>query len=137
MLHSADSLNKRSVQNTKRLAFWSGVWTLSMALATFGPNFLWARESILTILAILLNAGLGIGMILANKRFLQDLDELQRRIQYEAMALALGVGIVGGLSYSLLDITNVIGSDAEIGILVMFISVTYMIGLAIGQARYR
>ena len=53
------------------------------------------------------------------------------------MGIALGVGVVGGLSYSLLDQSNVITQDAEIGFLVMLISLTYMIGTLIGQKRYK
>ncbi|MCB0295658.1 MAG: hypothetical protein KDI38_11125 [Calditrichaeota bacterium] len=127
----------RTKKNTKSLALWTAAWTLSMALATFGPKFIWQGDRLLTILAILLNLGLGIGMIVANKRHLKGLDELQQKIQLEAMALALGVGLVGGLSYSLLDITNLIHSDAEISHLVILMALTYMGGIVAGQVRYK
>lgn len=127
----------RIKKNTIRLGFWTGAWTLTMALATFGPIFLWDFDKVFSVSAILLNLGIGIGMIIANKQHLRGLDELQQKIQLEAMALALGVGIVGGLSYSLLDITNVIAVDAEIAFLVMLMSITYIIALAIGKVRYK
>ena len=76
-------------------------------------------------------------MILANKRHLNGLDEMQRKIQLEAMALSLGVGVVGGLSYSMLDVTNVISYDAEISHLVILIGLTYLAGTITGQFRYR
>jgi hypothetical protein len=127
-------LNRR---NTVHLAIWTSAWVASMALATFGPKFIWAENSVFTILAILLNAGLGIGMIVANIRHYSGLDELEQKIQVEAMAIALGVGIVGGLSYSLLDTTNIISGDAEISVLVILISLTYLAGILIGKIRYR
>lgn len=127
----------RTKKNTRRLAYWTAAWTLSMALATFGPKFIWQGDTLLTVLAILLNLGLGIGMIVANKRHLKGLDELQQKIQLEAMALALGVGLVGGLSYSLLDITNLISADAEISHLVILMALTYMAGIFSGQVRYK
>ena len=86
---------------------------------------------------IILNMAVGVGMIVANKHHLDGLDELQRKIQLEAMALALGVGLVGGLGYSTMDITNVIGGDAEISFLVMLIAVTYMIGIFVGRRKYQ
>jgi hypothetical protein len=128
------TLNRK---NTVRLAFWTIAWTGSMALATFGPKFIWAENSILTILAILLNLGLGVGMVLANIRHLKGLDELQQKIQLEAMGIALGVGVVGGLSYSLLDTTNVIQTDAEISVIVILIGLTYLASVIIGQIRYK
>ena len=71
-------LNKK---NTAHLAYWTIAWTASMALATFGPKFIWEENSALTILAILLNLGLGVGMILPNIRHIKGLDELQQKIQ--------------------------------------------------------
>ena len=136
-ISNTNALEARTKKNTKYLALWTAVWTLSMALATFGPKFIWQGDRLLTILAILLNLGLGIGMIVANKRHLKGLDELQQKIQLEAMALALGVGLVGGLSYSLLDITNLIHSDAEISHLVILMALTYMGGIVAGQVRYK
>lgn len=76
-------------------------------------------------------------MILANIRHLSALDEMMQRIQLEAMAVALSVVLVGGLSYSLLDGTNLIPWDAEIGFVVMAAGLTYSLTLAIGLRRYR
>ncbi len=90
-----------------------------------------------TILAILVNLGIGFGMIVANKRHLKGLDEMHQKIQLEAMALSLGVGLVVGLGYSNLDVTNVIAFDAEISHLVILMGLTYMAGVFAGLKRYR
>lgn len=126
----------RVKKNTKNLAGWTMAWVLSMALATFGPMYIW-ESTALTITGIILNVAFGGGMILANIRHLNGLDDLQKKIQLEGMALALGVGVVGGLSYSLLDTTNVIAQDAEISFLVILISLTYLGTVLIGQKRYK
>lgn len=129
--------NTRVKKNTKYLGLWTMAWVLSMAIATFGPKFIWESETVLTVAGIILNALLGVGMILANIRHLNSLDDLQKKIQLEGMAIALGVGIVGGLSYSLLDTTNIITQDAEISYLVILISLTYLVSVFIGQKRYK
>lgn len=123
-------------RNTIRLAVWTGAWVLSMALASFGPKFLWEENKALTIPAIGLNVLMGIMMILANIKNINAMDELQRKIQMDAMAVSLGVGVVGGLAYSILDQTNIIPWDAEISVLVILISLTYMVSLFINQKRY-
>lgn len=129
------------VSNTKKttinLAYWTGAWVISMALVAFGPKFLWDENPTLTILATLINLGFGIGLIFANKRHLNSLDELQRKIQLEAMAIALGVAVIFGLAYSNLDVTNLISYDAEISHLVILIGLTYLAGTIIGNLRYR
>ncbi len=124
-------------KNTVSLAYWTGAWLVSMALAAYGPKLLWDQDTVFTVLAIGVNLVVGIGMILANKRHLQGLDELQKKVTLEAMALALGVGLVGGLSYSLLDTSNIISSHAQISHLVILISLTYLAGIIVGNRRYR
>ncbi|MDW5287566.1 hypothetical protein [Formosa sp. PL04] len=129
--------NKKVKQNTKTLAFWTLAWLLSMALATFGPKFIWEDNFTFTLIGVILNFLIGIGMIYANMKQLKGLDELQQKIQLEAMGIALGVGIVGGLSYSLLDTTNIISKDAQISFLVMGISITYLVATFIGNKKYK
>jgi hypothetical protein len=80
---------------------------------------------------------IGAGMILANKRHLKGLDEMHQKIQLEAMALSLGVGLVVGLGYSNLDVTNLIATDAEISHLVILMALTYLGGVFAGMRKYR
>jgi hypothetical protein len=123
--------------NTVRLGYWTAAWLLTLAFATFGPIFIWENSPGLSFSAIIFNLVIGGGMIVANKHHLKGLDELHQKIQLEAMALALGVSMVGGLSYSMLDIANIITGDAEISFLVMLMGLTYMGGVIAGHRRYR
>ncbi|MGY8781076.1 MAG: hypothetical protein ACKVJJ_05390, partial [Fidelibacterota bacterium] len=91
----------------------------------------------LTIIGVLINLGIGFGMILANKRHLNGLDELMRKIQLEAMAISLGVGLVCGLSYELLEDIKLITFEPEVSHLIMFMSLTYMVGVIAGNRRYK
>ena len=127
----------RNNKKTAHLAGWTAGWVITMALATFGPTYLWDSQQWLTIIAIILNLSIGLGMIVANIRHLQMQDEMMQKIQLQAMALALGVGVVVGLSYSILDTTNIISSDAEISYLVILISITYLVSLIVNHRRYR
>jgi hypothetical protein len=52
------------------------------------------------------------------------------------MGIALGAAVVGGIAYSMLDATNVIPFDAEIGGLVVLISLTYIATLIINMRKY-
>ncbi|CAM4099170.1 hypothetical protein [Gillisia hiemivivida] len=124
-------------KNILSLAFWTGAWVITMAISTFGSLYLWESNALLSVLAILLNFAVGIGMILANIRHLNSLDELQRKIQLEAMGIALGLAVVGGLAYSSLDQSNIIGYNAEISHLVILIGISYMAAILIGNSRYR
>lgn len=135
-MDKSESWSSVTHQNTKNLGIWTLMWVLTLAIATFGPLFLWNEDSILTLIAVIINAVFGVGMILANRRYINDLDELMKKIHLEAMALALGVGVVGGLTYSLLDTTNLMQGDAEISVICILISLTYLGGVFLGQRRY-
>ena len=127
----------RNRRNTLRLGYWTGAWLVTLAVSVFGSLLVWDSKPQLTLTAILINVAVGIGMIIANKHHLQGLDEMQRKIQLEATALALIVGLVFGLAYSTADITGLIPFDAEISHLIMVIGVTYGIATFFVRRKYQ
>lgn len=132
-----ENWTQQTQKKVRYLAYWTAAWLLTMALVAFGAKFLWSFNPVISALLILLNTAVGIGMILANKRYLDGLDEMQRKMSLDAMAIALGVGVVGGLSFSLLDITNLIAFDAEISFMVILIGITYLAGIVITNFQYK
>ena len=138
---SPESINtdwkQRNNLNTKRLAKWTAAWVFSLALATFGDKFIWQQDELITAIAIGVNFIIGIVMIMVNKQHLIDLDELQQKIQLNAMGLSLGIGLIVGISYSTLDTTGLISSDAEISHLIIVMGLTYMIGIILGNRKYQ
>lgn len=124
-------------KNTVRLRYWTLAWVLTMAVAAFGPKLLWDFATLPTILSVFITLGAGFGMILANKRYLQGLDEMHRKIFLEAGALTLGVGLVCGLSYELLEDIKLITFEPEISHLVMLMCFTFMVGMIAGHRKYQ
>lgn len=127
----------RSKKNTIRLGLWTGAWVLATALVAFGPKLLWDFDTSLTILALLSNLGIGVGMILANKQHLKGLDEMHQKIQLEAMGLSLGIGLVVGIGYEQMEDIRLITFEPEISHLIMLMAISYMIGVFLGTRRYR
>ena len=127
---------KTKKQQILNLAGWTWSWVATLALATFGPQFIWDDHQLLTILFVGLNFANGIAMVIANRHFFNSLDELQRKIQLEALGITLGLTVIIGITYSLLDTTNLIGVDAEIGFLVGIIGIVYMVSTLIIRKRY-
>jgi hypothetical protein len=125
-------------KNVRHLAYWTGCWGLTMAIAGFGPKFMWNYNSIISVVFILINIIVGIGMILMNRKYINGLDEMHKKINMDAMAVALGVGVIGGLSYKMLDAANIFPSlDSEIGHLVILIGLTYFVSIIVGNIRYK
>ena len=109
----------------KNLAAWTMAWLLSTAIATFGPIVLWDSFRI-SLLSIIINLLVGIGMIRANVLLFATYDELQKEIHLKATGITLGLSLVLGISYSLLDVSNVMAVDAEIGVLVGVMGIIYL-----------
>lgn len=123
-------------KHTTNLGIWTGLWVSTLAMATFGPKFIWSEQTALTAIAILVNFVIGLLMILANRKLFNHYDELERKIYLESLALTLGLTVIVGLTYSLLDQTNLIPFDAEISFLVFFIGITQMVTLTLNRKRY-
>ena len=66
-------------------------------------------------------------MIIANRNYINGADELEKKMTFDAMAIALGVGVVGGLSYSALEKSSLVTINADISYLVMLIAITYLV----------
>ena len=124
-------------KNTKRLFIWSVVWVLATAGAAFGPKNLWNFNTWLTIIAVLIHICLGLGMIRVFKQFLLGLDELQRKIHLDAMAISLGIGLVFGCSYEMLEDIKLIPFQPEIPQLMIVMYLTYAIGCILGVRKYQ
>ena len=123
-------------ENTKRLFIWSVVWVLATAVVTFGPKNLWNFNTWLTISAVLIHICLGLGMIRVFKQFLLGLDELQRKIHLDAMAISLGIGLVFGCSYEMLEDIKLIPFQPKIPHLMIVMCLTYTFGCILGVKKY-
>lgn len=133
----SDEWDKRSSAKTVSLAIWTVLWVLSVALAAFGHELFWGSNDLFNVLVILLNFGIGIGMIMANIKHLREMDEMLQKVHLEALGISLGLAVVGGISYSMLDATNVIPFDAEISGVIVLIGLSYLISLLINLRRYK
>jgi len=137
VMSESNSWSANNARNTQRLAYWTAAWVASTALAAFGPRLLWDFATLPTILGVLVNLGVGAGMILANRRYLNGLDEMQQKIFLQAGALTLGVGLVCSISYQLLEDVRLIGFEPEISHVVILMSLTFLVGMIIGNWKYR
>src|SRR5690554_2051985 len=93
------SADRRETRGVLSILIWTIAWAGSLALATFS-NKLFGDSPTLGWILIGLNVVIGIGWIIAHSSYLRRVDELQRKIMTEALAVGLGVGVVGGLAYA-------------------------------------
>jgi hypothetical protein len=123
--------------STRRLFCWNGAWVAATALMAFGPKFLWNRALGFTLLAVGLDVAVGVGMILATKKYIAELDELQRKVYLNALATTVGVGLIAGIPWSVMDTYHVIPFKADIAYLVILMGLTFFVSFLYGTWRYR
>ncbi len=123
--------------NVIRLFRWNAAWAAATALMAFGPKFLWNKALVFTLLAVGLDVAVGVGMILANKKYLAELDELQRKVQLNSMGITLGVGLIAAAPFSVMNAYRLIPFHADISHLVMLMAVTFLVSNLYGARRYR
>ena len=97
----------------------------------------YSYQSRFTLLAVGLNVAVGVGMILANKKYIAELDELQRKVQLNSMGITLGVAMVVGVPFRVMDAYHVIPFHADITYLLVLMSVTFAVCNLYGTRRYR
>ena len=123
--------------NVKQLYRWHRAYAVATVLMGAGPAFLWHMAPGLTLLAAGLDVAVGVGMILATRKFIVELDELQRKIFLNALAIALGVGLIAGIPYTVIAAYHVIPFKADIVHLVVLQGLTFIASLVYGMWRYR
>jgi hypothetical protein len=132
-----NSYQSRIWKRTIRLACWGGAWLAATALMKFGPKFLWNQVLVFTLLAIGLDVVVGVGMILANKKYVAELDELQQKVYLNALGITVGVALIAGVPFSVMDFYHVISFRAEIWHLLTLMSLTFLVSFVYGMWRYR
>jgi uncharacterized membrane protein len=123
--------------NTNWLVRWNGAWVVATLLMLFGPKVLWNNALGFTLLAAGLDVGVGVGMVLATKKYVMELDELQRKVFLNALGIAVGVGLIAGVPLSAMDAYHVIPFHANIGLLVIIMGLTFFVSFLYGTWRYR
>jgi hypothetical protein len=126
----------RDRRNQRRIIVWGLAWMVTWLAAGFLIKFdLIPPGMLAAVAATLVPMVLGIGTVLAYRHFLREADELRRKIEVEALALAVGVGLVGGFTYFLLERAAVV-SESGVLVMIMLITFTHAVGVVLGQRRY-
>ena len=114
------------------------VWSLAWALAFLGANLAitreWIEGGLLTWAAIALVAALSIGWVRSYGLFLRAADELMRKIQLDALAVAVGSGFVIGFALILFESAGL--TDARVDYVLVGMVVAYIATVVSGLTRF-
>lgn len=134
---ASTTLAQRNKASTKTLFLWTLGWLLSLALLAFGPKLLWDFNVAISLSVIAVNLVFGYCMIITNKKYLDGLDELQRQLHLNAMAISLGVSVVFGAIYGLLEPARLLDATPSPSNILIVMSISYFISLVINFRKYQ
>jgi hypothetical protein len=119
------------------LFVWTAAWVASLAAAKFLPDLVDSgARPVVAWIAVGVTIAVGIGWIVAQARYLRAIDELQRKIQLDALAVALGVAVVGGFAASLAGDRGLL-PELDIAFAGVAAAVAYVAAVLVGNLRYR
>ena len=122
-------------KNQRRIVLVSLAWIVPFLFADFAIENGWIESDGLAIATTVVVTILGVAVIATYRRFLQQADELMRKIQLDALGLAFGVGVVVVFMMSLLSSAAILTDFAPLD-LVMVMIITYVASIVIGVRRY-
>ena len=131
-----EKLNQRMVRSSRNIFIWTLGWVVSLAVVAFAPKFIWDFAPNYTIIAAVINLIFGYKMIIANKLNLEAMDELQRRIHFNAMAITLGISVVVIALYSLMEDVKLIAFEPDPNHVLFVMSFSYITSVPIGAKKY-
>ncbi len=127
------SLPLRDIENAKQIMLWAFLWAISLIAIKYSSQYEWYQDTG-AVIATVLHSAIGIKLILKYKHFLKELEEMERKIQLDALALSTGATIVIFSSYSILADSGVL-SPLSPSLLIITMCITYSIGLIVGRIR--
>ena len=128
--------DSRSIRDNLVLVLWIFAWMAALTVADKAALYDWWSAEWITMLAIAVHVMLGIGMMFKFMSMLRGMDDLQRKIQLEALSAALGISLVGCAAYSLLVTWGYI-TDEEVSDIFILMCVSYSASVLFGAWRYR
>jgi hypothetical protein len=117
----------------KTWVLWVSLWVVSFVAITIAFE-VEALPRGLGVVAALANGLLGVVAVWSYFRLLRGGDELERKIQVEALALGFGAGAVGMMAYRLLERGGAPRLDINDALLVMLLA--YGVGVFLARRHY-
>jgi len=129
-------LPARDIKNANRVNLLAILWAGTLAVTALSREYTWHSTMLFISIIFTVHTAIGVLMVFAFRKFLKELDDLERKIQLDALALSVGVTIISFSSSSILSVAGVI-EKLDQSSLIMLMAITYMIGTVVGRIKYR
>ena len=126
----------RDIKNANRVNLLALLWAGTLAITSLSREYTWHSTMLFISIIFTLHTAIGVLMVFSFRKFLKELDDLERKIQLDALALSVGITIISFSSSSILSMVGII-EKLDQSSLIMLMAATYMIGTVAGRIKYR
>ena len=135
-LKEASDYDKRSIRDNLKLVAWIFVWMASLTVSDKAALYGWWEAEWITWLSIAINAVLGLWVVHSYRQMLKGMDDMQKKLQLEALSMAFGVSAVAACSYGLLVTWGYI-QDEEVSDIFFVMCVSFAAASLFNAWRHR
>lgn len=128
---------ERDRRNQRIILYWAAAWMGTWLLANFAIAEAWLPDTPLTAaLLAFVPALFGLGALRAFWVYLQEADELLRKIELDALALAFGFALISSLTTWILGLMGYLDADQLLMWITSAMLVVYALAVIAGHIRY-
>lgn len=122
------------IKNANKVNLWAFLWAGSLVATVLMQEASIIQNPIITFIAFTINLTIGVIMALSYKRMLRKLDEMERKIQYGAMTLAVAMSMLVYGASSILHTAN-LTPELDSSWMLTIMAFSYSGGLIVGRVR--
>ena len=121
-------------RNANKVNLWALLWAATLVLSLTMQEMQIIQGAAMSVAIASLNLAVGMILVISYRRMLITLDEMERRIQYNALASAVAASL---LVYGVNSILSNVALTEELSSseMIMILSLTYCVSLIAGRVR--
>lgn len=128
---------ERDRRNQRQILYWAAAWMgLWLAANLAIDRALLPETPLVAALLAFVPAIFGLGALRAYWRYLHEADELLRKIELDALALAFGFALLSSLTCWILGLMGYLDLDGLLMWITSLMLVVYSLAVVVGQLRY-
>lgn len=121
-------------RNANKVNLWALLWAATLVASLTMQEMQIIQGAAMSVAIASLNLAVGMILVISYRRMLISLDEMERRIQYNALASAVAASL---LLYGVNSILSNVALTEELSSsqMIMILSLTYCVSLIAGRVR--
>lgn len=129
-------LPARDIKNANKVNLLALLWAITLLITSASIEYTWHSSMLFISTIFTVHTVIGVLMVFSFRKFLKELDDLERKIQLDALALSVGITIISFSSSSILSVAGII-EKLDQSALIVVMAATYMVGIVVGRIKYR